>query len=366
MTVARLTLEQCRSLCVASLTRSGLASGLAAPIADCITAAERDGCESHGLYRLPGYCAALRTGRVDGHAAPALERLSSTSATRRAVVRVDAKGGFAPPALELALPLVAAAAREHGVSVGALRDSCHFGALWWEAERLAAEWGLVALVFCNSQAFVAHSAPPPGAHPSSTPPRRVYGTNPMAFAFPRADGENPLVWDQASSACARGEIQIALRDGKPLPIHPPVALDPSGAPTADAVAALEGAQLPFGAHKGAMIAMMVELLAAALAGGALATDAADAARGWAGPTSNGQLLIAIDPRAFGGGDAAGPLDTCERLMKTILESEGARLPSARRYANRRVTPTEGIEIPATLHGEILALTRGEVREYGLF
>ena len=364
MSVARLTLDQCRSLCVASLTRSGLASGLASPVADCITAAERDGCESHGLYRLPGYCAALRTGRVDGRAAPALEP-PSASASRRAVVRVDARGGFAPPALELALPLVAAAAHEHGVSVGALRDSCHFGALWWEAERLATEWGLVALVFCNSQAFVAHAAPPPGADPSGAPPRRVYGTNPMAFAFPRADAE-PLVWDQASSACARGEIQLALRDGKPLPTRPPVALDASGAPTADAVAALEGAQLPFGAHKGAMIAMMVELLAAALAGGALATDAAEAARGWTGPTSNGQLLIAIDPRAFGGGDAAGPLHTCERLMANILQSEGARLPSARRYANRRVTPTEGIAIPAALHEEIVALTRGEVREEGIF
>ena len=77
----------------------------------------------------------------------------------------------------------------------------------------------------------------------------LYGTNPMAFAWPRL-GRPPMVFDQASSMTARGEIQLHLRDGKPIPEG--WAIGPDGAPTTDPQTALEGAQLSFGGHKGAV------------------------------------------------------------------------------------------------------------------
>ena len=91
-----------------------------------------------------------------------------------------------------------------------------------------------------------------------------FGTNPIAFGWPRGDDRPPLVFDQATAAMARGEVMIAARDGKELP--PGVGLGPDGQPSTDPKAVLEGVLLPFGGYKGSAISMMVELLAAGLIG----------------------------------------------------------------------------------------------------
>lgn len=90
-----------------------------------------------------------------------------------------------------------------------------------------AEEGLVALSVVNSMAVVV----PPGG---KTP---VFGTNPMAFACPRA-GQAPYVWDQASSALAHGDVQIAAREGHRL--APGTGVDAEGRPTDDPDAILNG------------------------------------------------------------------------------------------------------------------------------
>ena len=103
--------------------------------------------------------------------------------------------------------------------------------------------------------------------------------------------------------------------------------------------------------------MMVELLAAGLTGSQLSFEAedddpSDGGDG-NGPTQHGELLILIDPVVTTGGDAY--LQHCELLFEKILEEEGTRLPSTRRYANRLRTPTEGITIPKSLYHEIVEL-----------
>lgn len=141
---------------------------------------------------------------------------------------VDANGGFAMPAFSAARDAFAEKVRSQGIAALAVRRGRHFSALWWEVEWLAAQKGLVALAFVNSAAFVSHS---PGRAD------RVYGTNPLAFACPRR-GSAPLVFDQASAAMARGEVQLHLREGKALPLG--VAVDSNGRPTTDPAAALQG------------------------------------------------------------------------------------------------------------------------------
>ena len=121
-----------------------------------------------------------------------------------------------------------AKARSNGIACLAIHNSRHFAALWWEVEALAAE-GLVALAFVNSRSYVAH-------HGGK---RRLYGTNPMAFGSPRASGtgalsDEPLVWDQASAAMARGEISMHQRSGSTLPEG--AAIDSEGRPTTVSVA----------------------------------------------------------------------------------------------------------------------------------
>ena len=115
--------------------------------------------------------------------------------------------------------------------------------------------------------------------------------------------------------------------------------------------------MPFGGHKGSMIAMMVELLAAGLTGSRFAFEADEsptAKENPNGPTAHGELIILIDPLATCGG-GNGYLQHCERLFQQILQEEGTRLPSTRRYANRLKTPKEGITIPKSLYEEIVEL-----------
>jgi delta1-piperideine-2-carboxylate reductase len=325
----RLSLDEVRELATAALVGNGVSDGNAAAVADVVTRAERDGCPSHGLFRVPGYVASLRSGRANGRAVPTVEDWAP------GVVRVDAGNGFAPPALLAGRPLLVEKAQALGIALLAIRNSMHFAALWCDVEPLA-EQGLIALGFVNSRSFL----PPWGGR------RPLYGTNPMAFACPR-EGALPMVFDQASSALARGEIQLAARDGHAVP--PGAGLDADGHLTTDPRAILEGGtQLPFGGYKGASVALMVELLAAALTGGNLGFEAAAAHNDDGGPSAAGECLIAIRPDH----DFAS---RAESLFRRVLADAPARLPGDRRHANRARSEAEGITIPAALHRTIAAL-----------
>ncbi|MGD8808045.1 MAG: Ldh family oxidoreductase [Gammaproteobacteria bacterium] len=333
-----LSLDEVRDLTTRTLAGLGASTAQADAIADVITSAERDDCKSHGLFRLPGYCAGLKNGRIDGAAVPVVTELAP------AVVQVDAKGGYAPLALQMGRAPLAEKARSQGIASMPVVNSYHFAALWYEVEALAAD-GLVAFAFVNSRSYVA---PAGGTEP-------LYGTNPMAFGWPRKD-KPPVVFDQASSAAARGEIMIHQRDGKAIPEG--WAIDADGNPTTDPAAGLAGAQLPFGGYKGAAVALMVELMAAGLPRNYMAFESAAEDPRDGGPAKGGELLLAMDPSRFvPDGDGAASLDHAELLFARLLEQDGARLPSDRRYAARQRTPTEGIRIPQSLHETILGFAK---------
>jgi LDH2 family malate/lactate/ureidoglycolate dehydrogenase len=342
-----LTLEQVTNLCTSALVRAGLNKESAIAIADTITKAERDGCASHGLFRVPGYCRSLKLGKVNGAVMP--EVLPAAAA----VVKVDCKGGFAPLALNIGVPLLIEKAKANGVAVLYIKNSFHFAALWPEVEEIAMQ-GLVGIACVNSKSFCAH-------HGGT---QKIYGTNPMAFGFPRKNSNEPLVWDQASAAMARGDISLHARDGKALPEG--CAIDPDGKSTTDPTAALKGAQLTFGAHKGTAIALMVELLAAALTGSPFAYEARknDSDPSSSTPTMHGEFIVAFAPQHSGGEEDEGGGDTrqqqpmlerVEALFKEILGQEGTRLPSGRRYRNRLITPKTGTVVPTALATEIAEL-----------
>lgn len=164
----------------------------------------------------------------------------------------------------------------------AVNRCVHFSALWVEVEALT-EAGLVALATTPSHAWVA---PAGGRKP-------IFGTNPIAFGWPRPDGP-PFVFDFATSAVARGEIQLHERAGKPIPLG--WGVDEQGEPTTDASAALRGAMLTFGGHKGSALAAMVELLAGPLIGDLTSAESLAYDEGSRSSPYGGELLIAIDPR----------------------------------------------------------------------
>jgi LDH2 family malate/lactate/ureidoglycolate dehydrogenase len=331
-----LTLEQVHALALQVLRAQGVSAPQAHAIADTITAAERDDCKSHGLFRLPGYVSSVRSGKVTPDAVPQVHELAP------AVVQVDGQNGFAPLALQIGCAPLAEKVRRYGIAALAVTRIYHFAALWPEVEALAAH-GLVAFAFTAAMSYVA----PAGGN------KPLYGTNPMAFAWPRS-GRPPLVFDQASSASARGEIQLHLRDGLPIPTG--WAIDVAGQATTDPAAALVGAQLPFGGYKGAAIALMIELLAGALIGEVFSFEASALDNNDGGPPVGGELIIALDPARFiKHGDRQAQLVHAERLFALILAQEGTRLPSDRRYAARQRTSTQGITIPQTLFEELRRL-----------
>ena len=153
-----ITLERTADLCLRALRRSGLGERSSAAVSRVVVAAERDGCHSHGLFRIPGYCAASASGEVDGKATPLVEDVAP------GLVRVDAAGGFAPLAFEAGREMLVDKARTQGVACLAIRRSSHFAALWYETEWLAQEpRGLVSFAFVNSKVRVGGGGSVPGA-----------------------------------------------------------------------------------------------------------------------------------------------------------------------------------------------------------
>lgn len=300
----------------------GAAPDNARSVARALVAAEADGLKGHGLSRIPTYLAMLGTGKVDGKAVPAAR------VTAPSVLAIDAANGFAYPAIDLALRELPPIARRQGVAVAAVTRSNHCGAVGHHVEALARD-GLVAMFFANTPAAMA----PWGGR------RAVFGTNPIAFAAPLA-GADPIVIDLAVSKVARGPILAAKQKNQPIPEG--WALDRDGNPTTDASAALAGTMLPLGDAKGAALALMVEILSVCLVGANPSATASNFFDGEGAPPGVGQLIVAIDPVAFGH-DAFPALISA--LATSITAQEGARLPGSRRAELRRRAREEGLVIP---------------------
>jgi delta1-piperideine-2-carboxylate reductase len=274
------------------------------------------------VFRIPGYLSSLASGWVDGRAVPEVQDVAS------GFVRVDARGGFAQPALAAARDVLVRKARDAGIAVLAIRNSHHFAALWPDVEPFARE-GLVALSVVNSMTCVV----PHGGH---TP---LFGTNPIAFAAPCA-GAVPIVFDMATSALAHGDVQIAAREGHQVPEGSGV--DRNGLPTTDPKAILDGgALLPFGGHKGSALAMMVELLAAALTGGNFSFGFDWSGHPGAKTPWTGQLVIVIDPDKGQGADFAA---RSRELVERMQDAGVTRLAGERRYRERARAQVEGVEV----------------------
>jgi (2R)-3-sulfolactate dehydrogenase (NADP+) len=178
-----------------------------------------------------------------------------------------------------------------------------------------------------------------GKHP-------IFGTNPVAAAFPRRDADALLI-DLSLSEVARGKVMVAAKEGRPIP--PGWALDAAGQPTTDARAALEGSMLPIGAvssPKGAMLALVVELLVTAVIGAQFGFEASSFFVDEGNRPRIGQAFLVIDPGALAG--RASYLDRVEVLVAEMLKDDGVRLPGARREALRRRAAVDGVEVPDAL------------------
>jgi (2R)-3-sulfolactate dehydrogenase (NADP+) len=302
--------------------------------AQALVAAEADGQAGHGLVRVPSYAEQARAGKVDGFATPSVSGGGVT-------LRVDARTGFAYPAIDAAIGSLLLLAREKGVASAGIFSSHHCGQAGRHVERLA-EQGLVAFIFSNTPSAMAFHG---GARPR-------LGTDPLAFAAP-LPGRAPLVIDMALSVVARSKILAAKNRGEAIP--PGWAIDESGAPTTDPAKALDGALLPMGGAKGSALGLMVEILCGAVAGAHFGWESSSFLDVEGGPPRLGQFLIALDPVHFAGN---GFLARMGELADAV-KADGARLPGDRRLASRAQAAAEGLHISDDLYTRISALAGSE-------
>ncbi len=329
----RVAVADLRSIVSAALQRAGANPAMADSTARALVLAESQGLGSHGLSRVGQYTTHLRNGRVNGAARAAVLR------HKGGAIIVDAQEGLAFPACDLALRQGIAAARDHGVAFVGVVRSHHCGVVV-DHLRAAADAKLVAIGFANSPAAMPAAG---GKHP-------IFGTNPVAAVFPRRIAD-PLMIDLSLSEVARGKLMVAAKEGRPIPEG--WALDAKGRPTTDPKAGLAGSMLPLGAvssPKGAMLALMVELLVTALIGANYGFEASSFFVDEGNRPGIGQAFIIIDPGALSGSDNF--LDRIEVLVAEMMRDDGVRLPGTRREALRRKAEVEGIEVP---EGMLVAL-----------
>ena len=329
----KFALSDLHDLARRALLSAGASEAMARMTADALTAAEAEGLSSHGMARVPQYAAHLRNGRADGRAVAVIAR------ERGGAVLVDAREGLAFPACKLAVAEAIRRAREYGVAFAGVTNSHHFGVAAWHLEPVAAA-GMVGLAFGNS----------PSAMPAAGGKRALFGTNPIAAVFPRRDGD-ALTIDLSLSEVARGKIMVAAKAGKAIPLG--WALDRDGRPTTDAKAALEGSMLPMGGTKGAMLALVVELLVTALTGAAIGFEATSFFVEEGNRPRLGQAFLVVDPDALAGRDVYR--ERVETLIGAMLADGDVRLPGARRAALARKAGAEGVDIPQALADQLRAL-----------
>ncbi len=312
-----------------ALIRAGVPAPQATTEARIMAEADLLGVPSHGVRMLPPLLAAMREGRV--HAQAGFRIVRETTATSL----LDTGNGPGRSASCHAMDDAVRRARACGIGACLTMRTTHWGRAHAYAAH-AARQGMIGLCMTNAMPSMAAW----GAT------RRIIGNNPLAIGIPRHDPDAPMVLDIAMSQAAVGKVNTWMREGREVPAG--WGLDAEGKPTQDANAILAGAVLPFGGHKGAGLALMIELLTAALAGGAFGNEIVSADRSGIDPDSC-KLFIALDPAAFGGAET---LVTRIDSYLAYLGKDAAPFtwPGERGWAERDANLVAGVPI----HRDIVA------------
>ena len=320
---------------IGALVQSGASQAMAIATVKALIYADSRGLASHGLSRVLQYAAHLQNGRANGAA------VAKVVNSKAAACLIDAEEGLAFPACELAINEAIARAKISGACFVGVTNSHHFGAVAYHLEAVAAA-KMVGLAFGNS----------PAAMPAWGGKRGIFGTNPIAAAFPRAS-DAPLLIDLSLSEVARGKLMIAAKKGESIPLG--WALDKDGKPTTDPKAGMEGTMLPAGGVKGAMLALVVELLCCALTGAAFGFEVDSFFVDAGNRPRIGQAFLVIDPDAMAGREIF--FERIETLIAAMLADEGVRLPGYRRLGLATEAAISGIEIPDVLIADLKRLAK---------
>ncbi|MCA6214131.1 MULTISPECIES: Ldh family oxidoreductase [Thermococcus] len=272
MEAIRVRKEDLYRFCVEAFVKAGVPKEEAEIVSEHLVEASLRGVDSHGVIRVPYYIEGIRKGLVNARSNITIVKETSVSAL------LDGGNGLGQVVAKKAMEIAIEKAKISGVGLVGARNLGHVGMLAYYTKRIA-ENKLIGFAFANGPALVA---PWGGAE-------RVFGTNPLSYAFPTKD--KPIILDIATSATAHFKIKVAMIRGEEL--SPGLALDKDGNPTTDPKKAFEGILLPFGAHKGYGFSLLVTLMTVPLIGGTFDKDVVLHAS-----TQGGFFIMAIDPTLF--------------------------------------------------------------------
>lgn len=233
------------------LTKMGVCPENTEIISETILFAHRTGKGTHGITRLPIYVKKITNGSLN----PAND--FTIVKEKGGVTVIDAQNGFGQVAAYLAMEKAIQKAETYGVGVVGVRNSNNFGTAAYFLE-MATKQQMIGVVMANSAPAIA----PWGGRTA------MFGTNPMGFGFPTANGVAPIIFDMATSFAARGKIRLAAKNNEKIPFG--WALDSEGNPTDDPLKAIRGTLIPIGEHKGSGLSLVVDVLAGLLTGSAFA------------------------------------------------------------------------------------------------
>lgn len=332
----RVPVDELLELAVSVLVRVGVREADAALLAASLVEADATGVSTHGLNRLRPYVDQLRAGQVNARPE---ERVVEEG---QATILVDADRGFGAPVGIRTVDTLMRKARDTGVALGGVTRVAHFGTAGYYTRHAAAS-GFLAIAMSSSS---------PSVSPYGASAPRI-GNSPMSFAAAGVDGPE-LVLDMAQSATSRGRLKLALDAGERIPDT--WAVDSSGQPTDDPAAALAGAVLPSGGHKGSAMSLMVEMLASGLTGANLTqqvthagfTSAPDRSTPTDADVTVGNLYLVIDADVFG--DDEGVRRRATRIAEYVRASPPApgfdkvRAPGDPESSSLEIAQKEGVEL----------------------
>lgn len=248
----------------------------AALLAETFVAANLRGVDSHGAQLLPLYLEAIRLGNIH------LTGEGRVATESGACMVYDGENSIGQVVSRHCCGHAVRLAREHGLGMVVARESNHFGAAAYWAQMISAQ-GMIGIVLCNASPLVV---PWQGKEPR-------LGTNPICVSVP---GPDTFLLDMATTTVALNRIFKAAMNQEPV-LPAGWALDRDGVPTTSTQEAVAGSPMPLGGYKGTGLAVMVEVLAAVLSGGAMLTEL-HGLRKQGAPMRVGQFFLAIDVTRF--------------------------------------------------------------------
>ena len=323
-----------------ALGARGVPDADAAKVADLMVEADVYGHGTHGVFRLRQYLARLAGGGYNP--TPTIAVAQETVAT----AVIDGDNGLGHLAMAAARDLAIDKARSVGIGWVGVRRGNHAGplALYVRPQAEAGMLGMAAAVGS------ANHVPPHGGTDL------LLGTNPIAFSAPAA-GPDPFVFDMATTVAAMGKIKTLLQQGRPMPEGWMVGRD--GKPLTDPARKSEGFLMPIGGSKGFGLSVAIGLMAGIMNGAAFGSDVVDFTKDTTSSTNTGQFVVALDPKAFGSGDAfarqAARVFDEMRASPPLPGHDPVRLPGDGKTALAKARRSHGLTLDRALCCDLNAI-----------